>query len=96
MAEALAEKDLELRKGNDELQEQNRELNAFSYSHDLRAPLPHITGFGSVLKEGASAHLDDKSRHCLDMILDSTNHMSRLADDLLAFSRMGQIALQTL
>jgi signal transduction histidine kinase len=47
-----------------------------------------ITGFGSVLKEGASAHLDDKRRHYLDMILDSTNHMNRLADDLLAFSRM--------
>jgi signal transduction histidine kinase len=97
MAEALSEKDLELRKRNDELQERNRELDAFSHSvsHDLRAPLRHITGFGNILKQHASANLDDKSHHYLEMILDSSNHMGTLIDDLLAFSRMGRVEMRS-
>src|SRR5258706_14110314 len=97
MAEALSGKDLELRKRNDELQETNRELDAFSHSvsHDLRAPLRHITGFGNILKQHASANLDDKSHHYLEMILDSSSHMGTLVDDLLAFSRMGRVEMRS-
>ena len=75
-----------------ELQAVNNELEAFAYSisHDLRAPVRHIAGFTELLQKHSGPVLDDKSRHHVDMILDSANRMGSLVDDLLAFSRIGR------
>jgi len=75
-----------------ELTDANRELEAFSYSvsHDLRAPLRAIDGFGGKLERGYADRLDDEGRRLLSVVRDSAQHMGQLIDDLLAFSRMGR------
>ncbi|MBE3073849.1 MAG: PAS domain S-box protein, partial [Actinobacteria bacterium] len=74
----------------------NKELEAFAYSvsHDLRAPLRHISGFSSLLAEQVGDSLDEKSRHYVDTISRSVREMGVLIDDLLQFSRTGRAELQ--
>jgi signal transduction histidine kinase len=85
---------LELRAA--ELAAVNEELEAFSYSvsHDLRAPLRHVTGFATLLQHAAAHRLEEKETRYLRTIVDAATRMGRLIDDLLAFSRMGRAPIE--
>jgi signal transduction histidine kinase len=80
----------------EELGALNKELEAFTYSvsHDLRAPLRHVTGFASLLESSAGPKLDERDRRYLHTLSDAARRMGRLIDDLLAFSRMGRASLE--
>jgi light-regulated signal transduction histidine kinase (bacteriophytochrome) len=71
-------------------------LEAFSYtvSHDLRAPLRHVSGFAEALREHSEAKLDDQARRYLTKVQDAAGEMGKLIDHLLAFSRMGRSELR--
>lgn len=74
----------------------NRELEAFSYSvsHDLRAPLRHVSGFADKLGRHLGDQADDKSLHYVEVISSSAKRMATLIDDLLVYSRLGRGALR--
>jgi signal transduction histidine kinase len=85
-----------LRQSDQELRQINKELEAFAYSvsHDLRAPLRHIGGFAELLQKQAHSVPDEKSRGHVRAIVDATNRMNGLIDDLLNFSRIGRAETQ--
>jgi PAS domain S-box-containing protein len=94
-ARLYAELENRVRSRTRELEQSNRELEAFSYSvsHDLRAPLRAISGFGALLREEYGSAVGVKGQHYLDRIIAGTVHMSALIDDLLELGRVSRIEI---
>jgi PAS domain S-box-containing protein len=78
-----------------ELAVANRELEAFTYSvsHDLRAPLRHMGGFARILTEDCGPSLSQEGQRYLLRIIDGTQRMGLLVDELLKLARLGRHAL---
>jgi PAS domain S-box-containing protein len=78
------------------LESSYKELEAFSYSvsHDLRAPLRHVSGYVELLNKHFRADLPEKGQHYLSSIADSVRIMGMLIDDLLQFSKTGRMEMR--
>ncbi len=94
--QSVAEHLVDLVAANGQLAATNKELEGFSYSvsHDLRAPLRAIDGFSRILLEDYADKLDPEGRRVLNVVRDSTVRMSRLIDDILAFSRAARLDMK--
>jgi len=79
------------------LKAKTRELESFAYSvaHDLKAPLRGIDGYSRILLQDYGETLQDDGCTMLQTIQDSTDEMSRLIDDLLAYSKLERRELRT-
>lgn len=85
----------DLQRWGAELEEANKELDAFSYtvSHDLRTPLSIIDGFSQALLENYAATLDARGRDYLQRICGATQRMADLIDALLGLSHVTRAEL---
>ena len=85
----------ELEKTVAQLLSANKEMEAFTYSvsHDLRAPLRIVDGFGEILLKDYGDNLDADGKHTVEVIMANAKHMGQLIDDLLNLSRLGRTQL---
>jgi PAS domain S-box-containing protein len=90
--ELNAQLELKVEKRTEELHRTIAELEAFSYSvsHDLRAPLRIIDGYSRMLLEDHVQQLSEEGRRVVDSICGTTQRMTRLVNDLLAFSKISR------
>lgn len=86
-----------VRERTEQLDEANRELEAFSYSvsHDLRAPLRSVDGFGRILLRDYSGKvLDERGVHYIERMGAATVRMGQLIEDLLNLSHLSRTSLR--
>jgi signal transduction histidine kinase len=90
----VQERTRELEHRSSQLSEANKELEAFGYSisHDLRAPMRHISGFIDLVRKSGS-HFDSQTDELLTTIATTAKLAGRMVDDLLSFSRVGRVPL---
>ena len=87
-----AELEERVRQRTADLEAANRELQAFSYtvSHDLRAPLRSMEGFGQALLEDHADALGEEGREFAGRIAGAAARMSELIEDLLAYAQLSR------
>ncbi len=90
LLEDLNEKKAELEKSSKMLEAKNKALETFTYSvsHDLKAPLRGIDGYGRLLQENYAGKLSTEGQLFVKTIRESTHQMNQLIEDLLAYSRL--------
>ncbi|MFP4169663.1 MAG: PAS domain S-box protein [Methanomassiliicoccales archaeon] len=80
----------QLMEAKDALAWSNRELKQFAYvaSHDLQEPLRKINSFTGLLSKRYKGQIDEKADKYIRYIVDASQRMSDLLDDLLSYSRV--------
>ncbi len=85
----------ELQEARREAEAANKDLEAFAYSvsHDLRAPLRHISGFSKILQGSYRDTLDETGQDYLARIDSGAERMGLLIDELLTLSRLTRVEM---
>ncbi len=84
---------MRLRQITETLQESNEQLERFAYiaSHDLKAPLRAIDNLSHWIAEDLGAALQGETRENMQLLRSRVRRMERLLDDLLVYSRAGNV-----
>ena len=95
LEQKVYERTHELLETNKKLEESNHDLQQFASvaSHDLKEPLRKIQVFSSIIKDKQQQNQSIDSY--LDKIVNSSERMSKLIEDLLSFSRLSQADIFT-
>ena len=82
-----------LEQTNAKLRAANEELKEFAYvaSHDLQEPLRTVRSFVELLERRYGDAFDERGRKWMGFIVNGTQRMRALIDDLLAYSRVGRM-----
>jgi light-regulated signal transduction histidine kinase (bacteriophytochrome) len=72
------------------LEQSNRDLQEFAYiaSHDLQEPLRKVLAFGDRLVKKYGEVIDETGQDYLNRMMDASQRMQTLINDLLTFSRV--------
>jgi PAS domain S-box-containing protein len=75
----------------------NKDLDVFSHmvSHDLRAPLRHISSFVSLLQEQLGETSDRLTLQYLSSTAKASKRMSHMIEGLLEYARLGRVSIET-
>lgn len=89
-AAKLAEK--KLRDAMQEVENVNKELQAFTYavSHDLKSPLTSIYGLAALLLKSDESSISDKDKYMINLIMQSSEKLSKLINQLLELSKISK------
>jgi light-regulated signal transduction histidine kinase (bacteriophytochrome) len=92
LEERVRARTCELEAANQELALANQDLESFSFSvsHDLRAPLRTIREFSKIFLEDFGKDVPEEGRALLARVEEGGARMSRLIEDMLAFSRFSR------
>lgn len=94
LEQKVDERTQELLRKNEELEERNHELQQFAYvaSHDLKEPLRKVQMFGSIL-QNYLLNRDETAHSNVMRIIESSQRMATLIEDLLRYSRLSTSSL---
>lgn len=81
---------------SEELRESQKEIEQLLYtvSHDLRAPLRHVSGYAQMLQLSSAQKLDERETNNLNNVLSASNRLGIMIDELLQFFRSRQIEIK--
>jgi signal transduction histidine kinase len=88
----LEDSNLKLSIANDKLEDLSKLKTEFVSlaSHQLRSPLTAIKGYTSMLIEGDYGEINPKAKEIVDRIMESSNNLSLVVEDLLNVSKIEQ------
>jgi len=97
-AEELMAQQQELVEKTEEVERANQLKSEFlaNMSHELRTPLNVIIGFSQLMTDEAPGKVNNEQRQCLSDILDSSQHLLNLINEVLDLSKIesGEVKLK--
>jgi signal transduction histidine kinase len=87
----------ELQSRSDSLERSNEDLRHFAYAtaHDLKSPLITVAGHARLLGESLGEAASDSQAKSLEHIQRASRQMVQLVDDMLNYSRAGDLPLRS-